>query len=152
VGWTTNTAANGLIVNGNNATFYGLFVEHYQQYQTLWNGNGGRTYFYQSELPYDSPDQASWRSAPGVNGWASYKVAGSVASHEAWGLGIYGVFFNPGVNLANAIESPASGAARFHSMVTVSIISNGEITHIINGVGGTATPNVSNVPRLTNYP
>jgi hypothetical protein len=34
-------------------TMYGLFVEHYQQYQTIWNGNGGRTYFYQNELPYD---------------------------------------------------------------------------------------------------
>ena len=63
-----------------------------------------------------------------------------------------GLFFNPGVNLANAIESPTNGAARFHSMVTVSIIANGEITRIINGTGGTATPNVSNVPRLTNYP
>jgi hypothetical protein len=152
VGWTSNTAANGLIVNGNNVTIYGLFVEHYQQYQTIWNGNGGRTYFYQSELPYDPPDQASWRSSPGVNGWSSYKVASSVSSHEAWGLGIYAVFFNSGVNLANAIESPTNGAARFHSMVTVSIIANGEITRIINGVGGTATPNVSNVPRLTNYP
>ena len=152
VGWTVNTAANGLIVNGNDVTIYGLFVEHYQQYQTLWNGNGGRTYFYQSELPYDPPDQASWRSSPGVNGWSSYKVANSVTSHEAWGLGVYAVFFNPGVNLANAIESPTNGAARFHSMVTVSIIANGEITRIINGVGGTATPNVSNVPRLTDYP
>jgi hypothetical protein len=152
VGWTSNTAANGLIVNGNNVTIYGLFVEHYQQYQTIWNGNGGRVYFYQSELPYDPPNQDSWRSAAGVNGWSSYKVANSVADHEAWGLGIYAVFFNPGVNLANAIESPTNGAARFHSMVTVSIIANGEITRIINGTGGTATPNVSNVPRLTNYP
>jgi len=31
VGWDSNTAANGLIVNGNNVTMYGLFVEHYQQ-------------------------------------------------------------------------------------------------------------------------
>jgi hypothetical protein len=79
-------------------------------------------------------------------------VAASAASHEAWGLGIYAVFRNTGVNLANAIESPTAGSARFHSLVTVSISSNGEITRIINGVGGTATPNVSNVPRLTNYP
>ena len=39
---------------------YGLFVEHYQQYQTIWNGNGGRTYFYQNEMPYDAPNQAAW--------------------------------------------------------------------------------------------
>ena len=87
-----------------------------------------------------------------MNGWASYKVASSVTSHEAWGLGIYGVFTYSGVNLTNAIESPSNGSAVFHDMVTVSIVSNGEITHIINGVGAAATPNVSNVPRLTSYP
>jgi hypothetical protein len=52
-GWTQNTGRDGLIVNGNNVTFYGLFVEHYQQYNVIWNGQGGRTYFFQNELPYD---------------------------------------------------------------------------------------------------
>jgi len=35
-------------------TIYGLLVEHHEQYQTMWNGNWGRVYFYQSELPYDA--------------------------------------------------------------------------------------------------
>src|SRR4029450_7840833 len=52
-GWTTTPAANGLVVNGNNVTMYGLFVEHYQQYQTIWNGNGGRTDFYQNEMAHE---------------------------------------------------------------------------------------------------
>jgi hypothetical protein len=73
VGWDLNTSANGLVVNGNQVTIYGLFVEHHQQFQVLWNGNGGRTYFYQSEIPYDPPNQASYTSAPGVNGWARTK-------------------------------------------------------------------------------
>ena len=64
VGWTLNTSDNGLIVNGNDVTVYGLFVEHHQQFQVLWNGERGRTYFYQSEIPYDPPNQSSWRSAP----------------------------------------------------------------------------------------
>ena len=42
VGWDKNTNANGLRVEGDNVTMYGLFVEHTQEYQTLWNGNGGR--------------------------------------------------------------------------------------------------------------
>ena len=33
-GWTINTADTGLVVNGDNVTMYGLFVEHYQKYQT----------------------------------------------------------------------------------------------------------------------
>jgi hypothetical protein len=71
-----------------DVTVYGLFVEHYQEFQVVWNGNGGRVYFYQSEIPYDPPDQASYTSAPGTNGWASYKVNDGVTRHEAWGLGI----------------------------------------------------------------
>jgi hypothetical protein len=57
VGWTQNLSQNGLVVNGDRVTAYGLFVEHHQQFQVLWNGNGGRTYFYQSEIPYDPPTQ-----------------------------------------------------------------------------------------------
>ena len=55
-----NPVLHGLVVNGDDVICYGLFVEHCQQYQTLWNGNGGRVYFYQSEMPYDVPDQAAW--------------------------------------------------------------------------------------------
>ncbi len=35
VGWSSNTSANGLVVNGENVTVYGLFVEHHQQFQVL---------------------------------------------------------------------------------------------------------------------
>lgn len=27
-GWEVNTAANGLVVNANDVTMYGLFIEH----------------------------------------------------------------------------------------------------------------------------
>src|SRR6266566_8170397 len=36
VGWTSNTADTGVIVNGDNATAYGLFVEHYQKFEVIW--------------------------------------------------------------------------------------------------------------------
>ena len=144
VGWTSNTAQNGLVVNGNNVTIYGLAVEHYQQYQTLWNGNGGQVYFYQSEAPYDVPSQGAWMDGS-VNGYASYKVANTVTSHQAWGVGIYCNFStNSSVQLANAIEVPTSGlnGAMFHNMTTVSLGGVGQITSIIDGYG--ATVNASN--------
>ena len=150
VGWKSNTGANGLIVNGDNVTVYGLFVEHYQEYQVLWNGNGGRVYFYQSEIPYDPPDQPSYASAPGANGWASYKVADRVTSHEAWGLGIYSVFRNRGVTLTRAIEVPNQAGVKFHNMITCRLGNNGEITKIINEAGAAAAGNTR--PKLTSYP
>jgi len=136
VGWTSNLSDNGLVVNGNNVIAYGLFVEHHQQFQVLWNGNHGRTYFYQSEIPYDPPDQPSYTSAPGIDGWASYKVADNVTSHEAWGLGVYSVFRHPNVALARAIEVPATHGVRFHHMITVALDNLGEISNVIDDKGG----------------
>ena len=60
VGWTVNTADTGLIVNGDNVTAYGLFVEHFQKYEVIWNGESGRTIMFQNEMPYDPPNQAAW--------------------------------------------------------------------------------------------
>ena len=150
VGWKSNTSANGLVVNGDDVTIYGLFVEHYQEYQVIWNGNGGRVYFYQSEIPYDPPDQASYTSAPGTNGWASYKVADNVTSHEAWGLGVYSVFRNRGVALTRAIEVPKNPNVKFHSMITVRLGNNGEIGNVINDTGGAAAGNTR--PKVTSFP
>jgi hypothetical protein len=140
--WTGNPSQSGLVVNGNNVTMYGLFVEHHQQYQTLWNGNGGRVYFYQSELPYDPPSQSVWSEAPGVNGYASYKVANTVTSHQAYGLGVYAVFINStNISCFNAMETPTNPQVNVHHMMDVYIAGNtsgsgtSQITHIINGMG-----------------
>jgi hypothetical protein len=156
VGWDLNTSENGLVVNGNDVTIYGLFVEHHQQFQVLWNGNGGRTYFYQSEIPYDPPNQASYTSAPGVNGWASYKVADGVTSHEAWGLGVYSVFRHPDVVLTRAIETPIPGnkrpEIRFHDMITVALGDLGAISHVIDDTGEATAMHPRVTPKVTNFP
>jgi hypothetical protein len=151
VGWNNNTSANGLVVNGNNVTVYGLFVEHHQEFQVLWNGNGGRTYFYQSEIPYDPPAQKSY-TAPGSNGWASYKVADTVTTHEAWGLGIYSVFLHPDVVLSRAIEVPKSPNVRFHHMITVALGNLGEISNVINDKGGATSIHPRFTPKVTDFP
>jgi hypothetical protein len=133
-GWTSNISKNGLVVNGNNVTMYGLFAEHFQEFQVLWNGNGGKTYFYQSEMPYDPPNQAAWMSANGtVNGYASYKVSAPVTTHEAWGLGVY-CAFSANVKAANAYEAPAG--AIFHHIRTRFLSGNGGIDNVLNGTGG----------------
>jgi hypothetical protein len=152
VGWNLNTSANGIVVNGDGVTVYGLFVEHHQQFQVLWNGNGGRTYFYQSEIPYDPPDQASYSSAPGVNGWASYKIADAVTTHEAWGLGIYSVFQHPSVLLSRAIETPRNPGVRFHDIITVCLGDNGEISNVVNNTGGATSIHPRVTPKVTDYP
>jgi hypothetical protein len=136
VGWTSNPNRNGLVVNGDDVTLYGLFVEHCQEYQTVWNGNGGRLYFYQSEMPYDPPSQEAWKHGD-VNGYASYKVADTVKTHEAWGLGVYCVFYRAPVLAENAIETPVAPGVRMHHLVTIRLSGrqNSGISHVINGTG-----------------
>ncbi|REK75539.1 discoidin domain-containing protein [Paenibacillus paeoniae] len=136
--WNTNVSKNGLIVNGNDVTIYGLFNEHHREYQTLWNGNGGRVYFYQSEIPYDVPNQADWMSSNGtINGYASYKVADSVNTHEVWGLGVYSFFRDAPIKLNSAIEVPDKPGIKVHHATSIWLAgqAGSEITHVINNVG-----------------
>ena len=148
-GWDTNRAKHGLVVNGAGVTAYGLFVEHFQEYQTLWNGDHGKVYFYQSEIPYDVPSQGVW-THDGVNGWSSFKLADGVTSFDARGLGIYAYFNNP-VTLDNAIESPTSSGVQFQHIVTqwFNNAAGSAINHIINGTGDAV--NSSNTGATTSY-
>ena len=157
VGWNLNTADTGVIVNGDNATAYGLFVEHYQKYEVIWNGNGGTDIFFQNEMPYDPPSQAAWMAAPGVDGWAAFKVADTVTSFSGYGMGSYS-FFNQGVSIyaANAFEVPATlPAASLHNLLTIFLSTSGSggILNVINNTGGPSTiANPSTPVTVVSYP
>jgi hypothetical protein len=149
VGWTTNTAANGLVVNGANVTMYGLAVEHYQAVQVQWNGNGGSDYFFQSEMPYDVPNQSSWMNGS-ADGYPSIAVANSVSSFQAYGLGSYCFFHQPVVS-ANAFTSPTTSGVQWHDMVTIALSGNtGSIQHVVDGTGG-AVSSSNEKTDLTSY-
>ncbi len=141
VGWDESRARHGLVVNGNGVTCYGLFVEHFQGWQTVWNGEDGRTFFYQNELPYDPPSQRAWR-ADSDRGWAAYKVAAGVRRHEAVGMGVYANFTaDPSIVLASAIEVPDAPGVRVANVTTISLGGGkGTIAHLVNDVGKPAAP------------
>jgi len=106
VGWNINTTANGLVVNGDHVTLYALFNEHFQEYQTYWTGEYGKTFFFQCESPYDAPNQAAYMSENGTrDGYAAYKVADIVNNHEAYAFGIYDVLHNE-IRIESSIEVP----------------------------------------------
>ncbi len=139
VGWDSNTARNGIIINGDDVSMYALMVEHFQEYQTIWNGENGKTIFYQSEIPYDVPNQEEWLSHDGtVNGYASYKVGDQVKNHEAWGLGIYSYHRDAKVDLNCVMEVPELENIKVHNICSVMITGNPGISHVINNEGGAA--------------
>ncbi len=153
VGWTLNTANHGLVINGDRVTATGLAVEHYQKEQVLWNGNGGETIFYQSELPYDPPSQAAWKDGA-ANGYPSYVVSNLVNTHQVYGSGIYS-FFNQGINIIedNASTVPNVSGVAVHDTGTVFLNGSGQITHVINGVGGTVNAtNTGTLSTVVTYP
>ena len=151
-GWTVNTADHGVIVNGDNVLATGLFVEHFQKEEVIWNGENGKTIFFQNEMPYDVPDQASWMGPSGSNGYAAYVVAPGVTTHEAWGLGSYCYFnVNPAVNAYHAVEVPNAPGVRMHDLLTVSLGTTGTITHVVNDTGALTQPNT--IPsNVISYP
>ena len=146
-GWEVNTADTGVIVNGDNVTATGLFVEHYQKYNTIWNGENGTTILFQNELPYDPPNQAAYQH-DGVLGWAAYKVADSVSRHELWGGGSY-VFFNvnPTIHATRGFEVPETPGIEMHHLLTVNL-SAGTIDHVVNDTGAPVTTDAIGVPSF----
>jgi hypothetical protein len=138
VAWDKNTCKNGLVVNGDDVIVYGLFCEHFQEYQTLWNGNNGKVYFYQSEMPYDPPTAEAFNHGT-TNGYASYKVSDGVTGHHAWGLGIYCVFFKAPVVVDQAIETPVALENDIHHKILYWLSGGNKasmIKSVINGKGG----------------
>lgn len=154
VGWDVNTAETGVLVNGNDVLATGLFSEHYQKYNVVWNGERGKTIFFQNELPYDAPNQAAWQHGTTL-GYAGYKVSDKVATHEAWGLGSY-IYTNvdPTLHATNAFEVPQRNGVKLHNMIIVSLNNAGTIDHVVNGVGGpaVAAPGGSTTAYLAEYP
>jgi hypothetical protein len=168
-GWTVNRADHGLVVNGDDVTALGLFVEHYQKEQVLWNGDRGRTVFYQSEFPYDPTNQAAWMDGT-AEGYASYVVSPGVRKHAATGLAMYSLFTagfgptgplsGPQIHVSSAVQAPERPTVQFTSMATGVINAGGGIRHVINDAGeavDAAQPNgavngMTAVTRLGKYP
>ena len=139
-GWDVNKAKRGVEVNGDDVTAYGLFCEHFQEYDIIWRGENGSTYFLQNEKCYDPQSQADWISHDGTKkGFAAYKVTDNVEKHYAVAMGIYDVFINTNgasIYLDNAIEVPNKPGVMIENAVIVEIANaHGPkvgINHVIN--------------------
>lgn len=156
-GWKINTADTGVIVNGDHVTATGLFVEHYQKTETIWNGNDGTVIFFQNEMPYDPPSQKAW-SRGKVKGYPALKVSDKVTAFHGYGMGSYS-FFNQGIDIYadNAFEVPTTlPAGSLHNLLTIFLDPSkgkGGILNVVNGVGGSSTIANPDVPvTVVDYP
>ncbi|MER7200362.1 coagulation factor 5/8 type domain-containing protein [Streptomyces sp. CB01635] len=152
VGWETNRADYGVRVNGDDVLATGLFVEHFNKYDVYWAGQRGRTIFFQNEKAYDAPNQAAVQDG-NVKGFAAYKVADSVTTHEGWGLGSYCNYTSDNtIRQDHGFAAPNTSGVKFHDLLVVSLGGQGQYEHVINDIGG-ATSGTSTVPStVVSYP
>ena len=151
--WRTNIGRTGVVVNGDDVTATGLFVEHFQRHNLVWNGERGRVVMFQNELPYDPPTQADWTKPDGTPGWAGYKVGDRVRTHEVWGAGVY-VFNqnNPSVVTERGFEVPRRPGVRLHHVMTVNL-SAGTVRHVVNDTGAQVDATNTGTPAfVAQYP
>jgi hypothetical protein len=157
VGWTDNTGATGVEVTGNDVTAYGLAVEHYQQNEVIWSGQGGTDIFFQNELPYDPPTQSAWMSSPTQDGYPAFLVSSGVKTFHGYGMGSYVVFIDTSATLydAEAFQAPDTPGVKFSDVFAVWIAGSGGDDSIINGTGGPVTstsPGTVEPVDLASYP
>jgi hypothetical protein len=151
--WTSDQGNTGLIVNGNNVTAYGLAVEHYQQYEVVWNGQGGEVIFFQNENPYEVPSQSAWMSSSTQDGYPAFYIPASVTSFQGYGMGSYS-YFDQGVAIENAMafQAPDTSGVQFHDLLTVFLNGSGGIQSVINGVGAAVSPSFGGPSDVVSYP
>lgn len=151
--WNTNLGRNGVVVNGDNVVATGYFVEHFQQYNSVWNGENGIVIMFQNELAYDPPTQADWMNGS-VEGWAAYKVADDVTTHHLYGGGAYAYNRNnPTIHTENGFEVPVTPGVVLRHIMTINLSGPGTIDHVVNGVGAAADATRSGSPvYMVQYP
>ena len=151
--WRTNTGRVGAVVNGDRVFATGMFVEHFQEFNTVWNGEDGHVVLYQNELPYDPPSQADWTRPDGTLGWSGYKVSDDVQRHRLFGGGVY--VFNrndPSITTESGFEVPERAGVRLHHVMTVNLDA-GSIEHVVNDVGARVDSSAPGVPSfVVDYP
>lgn len=156
VGWSENTADHGVVVNGAHVTAYGLFVEHYQQAEVLWNGAHGTDIFFQNEMPYDPPSQAAWRAGPETDGYPALLISAKAIGFHGYGMGSYSLF-NEGVTIfsTSAFETADPPGSELSDVLTIFLSNSGSggIDHVVNDTGGASTAANPDTPvDVARYP
>ncbi|HVV18146.1 MAG TPA: hypothetical protein VHF06_01845 [Pseudonocardiaceae bacterium] len=151
--WDGDRGDTGVYVYADDVTAYGLFVEHYQKTETVWDGQRGFVLFFQNENPYEVPSQDVWRANRHQNGYPAFLLPDDVRSFSGYGMGSYS-YFDQGVDIENsmAFQAPKRPAVRFHDLLTVFLNGSGGFQSVINGVGGPANATTANPTNLVSYP
>ena len=97
-----NPCGNGLVVNGDDVTCYGLASEHTVEDNVVWNGEGGEVYFYQAEIMYDFTEGDVWEHS-------CMRVGENVTEFKGVGLGCYSYFRDAEATAVSGVSTGGGG-------------------------------------------
>jgi hypothetical protein len=126
VGWEKAVCQIGVHVTGENVIAYGLFAEHTQYRNVLWEGDKGEVYMFQSEFNYFPPPSFN------ADDFVAYEVKPSVNKHTLKGGGAYS-FFPSTTDNPNPITMAFAG---FKFADVTKIDYENLTTVFLNGYGG----------------
>ena len=151
--WAGDVADTGVVVGGDDVTAYGLAVEHFEKYETVWSGQHGTVIFFQNENPYEVPNQAAWMAGPTQDGYPAFYIPNRVTSFQGYGMGSYS-FFNQGAAIQNAMafQAPSTPGVQFHDILTVFLNGSGGIESVINGTGAAVSSSFGGPSDVVSYP
>lgn len=148
-------AMNGLVVNADYVTAYGLFSEHFLKYCVWWKGHHGTIYFQQTELPYDVVTTTSGEQydKPGL------RIDGS--NFQGFGIGVYTYFNNkkfpsdptPNPTVSSAVQVATKAANQLSGVFTVFLNGGGQTLKVVNDTGTTSQKSTQGKPqRVSRWP
>ena len=130
--WTATSGNTGAIVNGDDATWQGIWLEHFKQTEISWNGEYGNVTFLQNErpltVPFDTPGEIGvqphvWMMNANFDGYPSLAVAQGVSHFTLNGFQSWSRLGNGcDCNVTSVITTPVTPGVTFHALFTGEIL------------------------------
>ena len=138
--WPAESSGDyGVIVNGNDVTLEGIWLEHFKMTEATWNGDGGQVIFLENELPLTIPYSAAgvqpsfWMENSRFDGYPSLAVSPSVTSFTLTGMQSWSRF---GSGCDCLVTSLITAPVKRH--VSINDIFSGQILGSASLSGGSA--------------
>ncbi len=135
-------------------TAYGLFVEHYQKYQVIWNGQHGTDIFFQNEMPYDPPSQAAWMAQPDQDGYPAFLVTPQGDQLPGLRHGQLLLLRPRACRSSRAPRSrcPTTPGVQLHDLLTRFLNGSGGIENVVNSTGAAVNSANPGPTDVISYP
>ena len=138
--WPAESSSDhGVIVNGDDVTLEGIWLEHFKKTEATWNGNGGQVIFLENELPLTIPYSAAgvqpsfWMKNSNFDGYPSLAVSPRVTSFTLTGMQSWSRF---GSGCDCLVTSLITAPVKSH--VTINDLFSGQILGSASLSGGSA--------------